>query len=92
MSRPRKIRILNTDPQHVYFKPAGIPMRTLQQIEIFHDEYEALKLANIDWMNMKEWAEKLWISAPTFNRILNSAYKKITNAIVNWKAINIQKE
>jgi predicted DNA-binding protein (UPF0251 family) len=31
----------------------------------------------------------MWISAPTFNRILKSANKKLADAIINSKAIKV---
>jgi predicted DNA-binding protein (UPF0251 family) len=40
---------------------------------------------------MKAGWKKMWVSAPTFNRIVSSAHKKITDAIVNWKALAIKK-
>jgi predicted DNA-binding protein (UPF0251 family) len=92
MVRPRKIRQLCLDPKVTYFKPAWIPMSQLEDVELFYDEYEALKLVNLDSLNMQQWAKKLWISAPTFNRIINSAHKKISDAIINWKAIKIKEQ
>jgi len=92
MPRPFKNRIISSSPKITYFKPAWVKMRFLEEIEIQIDEYEAIKLANIDWLNMQKSAEKMWISAPTFNRILNKANKKIADAIINWKAIKINEK
>jgi len=46
-------------------------------------------LADKDGLSMQQWAEKMWISAPTFNRLLQSAHNKIADALVEWKAIKI---
>ena len=43
MVRPKIPRELRFDPSVYYFKPRGIPLRELEEIEIFPDELEALK-------------------------------------------------
>jgi len=40
---------------------------------------------------MAEWWKKMGVSAATFNRILKSAYKKITDAIINGKNLAVKK-
>lgn len=90
MSRPKKTRTICLDPNIKCFWPKWSEKKT-EIVEIFCDELEAIKLINIDWMSMKEWGKKIWISGPTFNRILKSAYKKITDAIINGKTLAIKK-
>lgn len=90
MSRPKKERSICLDPNFKCFAPNGKTQKD-EVVEIFCDELEAMKLINIDWMSMKEWWEKMWVSAPTFNRIANSAYKKVTDAIINGKTLAIKK-
>jgi predicted DNA-binding protein (UPF0251 family) len=53
------------------------------------DELEALRLVYVEWLNMQQWAEKMWISAPTFNRIVNNALKKLIWAIIARKGIRL---
>lgn len=90
MSRPKKNRTVCLDPNFKCFAPSGSKNKN-EIVEIFCDELEAMKMINLDWMNMKEWWEKMWVSAPTFNRIVNSAYKKVTDAIINGKTLAIKK-
>ncbi|MCT4616971.1 MAG: DUF134 domain-containing protein [Candidatus Gracilibacteria bacterium] len=92
MSRPCKNRIVSSSPEVVYFKPAGIKKKFLEEVEIKLDEYEAFRLANIDELSMALGADKMGISAPTFNRILKKSSKKIADAIINGKAIKINKK
>lgn len=73
-----------------FFKPNWIPLDILDIKEVNKDEIEALRLAYIEWLNMIQWAELMWISAPTFNRILNSWIKKIAEAIIFSQAIKIK--
>jgi len=54
------------------------------------DEFEALKLYEVDGLEQKEAAVKMEISQPTFGRILASAHKKIARAIVGGKTINLK--
>ena len=56
------------------------------------DELEALRLKNIVGFNQKQCAKKMKISPSTFQRILCSAYKKISKALINNYAIKINKE
>jgi predicted DNA-binding protein (UPF0251 family) len=92
MTRPKKDRCLRFDPEVLYFKPRGIPLSTLEEEELFHDELEALKLHDVDGLDQIEAAKKMNVSQPTFGRILDKAYKKIAIAIVKGKAIKIIKK
>lgn len=92
MTRPKKDRCLRFDPEVLYFKPRGIPLSTLEEEELFHDELEALKLHDVDGLDQIEAAKKMNVSQPTFGRILDKAYKKIAVAIIKGKAIKIIKK
>jgi len=89
MPRRRKHRNIEWNPLCAVFKPAWIPQRSIETTILWLDEYEALRLADKDGLSMQQWAEKMWISAPTFNRLLQSAHNKIANALVGWNAIKI---
>lgn len=60
-------------------------------IELTAEEAEALRLRNIKDLDQQEAAKKMHTSQSTFQRILSSAYKKITKAIIEGKAIKIIK-
>jgi len=62
----------------------------LEEIVLSPDELEALKLYDVDCLEQTKAAEKMKISQPTFARILDSAYKKIADALVKGKAIRIE--
>jgi uncharacterized protein len=89
MTRPLRPRRLRFNPEVLYFKPRGVPMSSLEEEELFHDELEALKLHDVDGLDQIKSAQKMKISQPTFGRILDSAYKKIATAIIKGKAIKI---
>jgi len=91
MPRPRLCRKIKFNPNVVYFKPQGVPMRMLDEIELTTEELEALRLKNSKDLDQSEGAKLMKTSRSTFQRILSSAYKKITKALVEGKAIKIVK-
>ena len=91
MVRPRLCRRIRFNPNVTYFKPQGVPMRFLEVIELTTEEAEALRLKNIKDLEQEEAAKKMNTSQSTFQRILSSAYKKITEALIEGKAIKIIK-
>ena len=89
MSRPCKRRRIRSRPNSHYFKPAGIPKSELQEIVLTPDEFEAIKLIDLDKLPQSEAGNKMKISQPTLSRILQSARNKIADSIINGKAIKI---
>ncbi|MBU1202550.1 DUF134 domain-containing protein [Patescibacteria group bacterium] len=90
--RPRGRRKIAIDPIVTYFKPRGLPLATLKEIDISKEELEALRLKNIKNLDQIQCAKAMKTSQSTFQRILSSAYKKISQAIVEGYAIKITKE
>jgi len=90
MPRPRICRRISAEPETVYFKPAGVPMRELEESVITIDEFEAIRLKDFQELEQEECAQKMEISQPTFHRLILSARKKIADAIINGKAIKIK--
>lgn len=89
MPRPKIPRCLRFKPNVYYFKPRGVPLRMLEEVVLLPDELEALKLYEIDGLEQTIAAEKMKISQSTFARLLDSANKKIAQAIIKGKAIKI---
>ena len=89
MPRPRIKRRLRFSPNATYFKPRGVPLSSLEEVELLPDELEAIKLYDVDRLKQTEAASKMKVSQPTFARILSSARIKIANAIIYGKAIRI---
>jgi len=54
------------------------------------DEFEAVRLADLDGLKQFDAAKRLKISRPTFSRIVSSARNKIADGLVNIKAIMIE--
>ena len=64
-------------------------MRFLDVVELTTEEVEAMRLKNIKDLDQEEAAKLMKTSQSTFQRILSSAYKKITEALIKGKAIKI---
>ena len=92
MPRPRLCRRVRFNPNITYFKPQGVPMRDLEVIELTTEEVEALRLKNVKNLDQAKCAKMMKTSQSTFQRILSSAYKKITQALIEGKAIEIKKQ
>src|SRR4030042_6245111 len=90
MSRPFKCRRVAFIPGVTYFKPAGIPLRSLEEVRLSLEEAEALRLKELEELEQEQGAEKMNVSRQTFQRVLASARKKIAEALLNGKAIRIE--
>ena len=90
MPRPSKCRRVAYVPEVTYFKPAGIPLRALEEVRMSIEEAEALRLKDLEGLEQEHGAEKMNVSRPTFQRVLASARQKIADALLNGKAIRIE--
>lgn len=91
MVRPRIRRCIQFNPNVDYFKPRGIPLKDLQEVELLPDEIEAIKLYFVDGMDQTQSAKEMGISQPTFARTVDAAIKKVADALIKGKAIKINK-
>lgn len=89
MSRPHKCRRIGCNPRTGYFKPQGIPVRQLEEVNLTLDELEAVRLADLEGMYQEQGASRMDISRQTFGNIIVSAHKKIADALLNAKALKI---
>ncbi len=90
MPRPPKWRHVESMPEYNYFKPAGVPIKELEEIILNIEELEAIRLKDGEGYEQETCAERMKVSRPTFQRILSSARKKVTEALIKGKAIKIE--
>ncbi len=90
MPRPRKCRMVSFKPDVTYFKPRGIPLSLLEEVSLSFEEIEAVRLKDVEGLEQEEAAVRMQISRPTFQRVLNSARRKIATALIQGKAISIR--
>ncbi len=92
MPRPRCCRQIEGTPVAWVFKPAGIPKKDLDEIVLHADEFEALRLADLEGLYHEVAAECMGISRQTFGRILSSARQKTAETLVKGCALFIERE
>jgi uncharacterized protein len=90
MPRPCCLRHVKHSPAAVYFKPAGIPACTLEQVTLTLDEVEALRLADLLGQYQEQAAAQMKISRPTFARIIEQARRKVADALIHGKALRME--
>ncbi|MCI5123798.1 MAG: DUF134 domain-containing protein [Candidatus Electrothrix sp. AR5] len=69
------------------FKPVGLPLRKLDQIMLYRDELEALKLCDFEGLTQEQAGERMGVSRGTIQRLLTGARKKIAEALVIGAAL-----
>ncbi len=90
MPRPKRNRRVLSPPLIQGFKPFGHPLKELETVFLFYEEYEAIKLMDHLNLNHEEAALRMNVSRPTMTRIYEKARKKIADGLVNGKALYIE--
>jgi len=90
MPRPKRCRRIGASPGSSYFKPRGIPLSVLEEVVLSVDEFEAIRLADIEGLYQELAAEKMSVSRQTFGRIIESAHQKVAEALVKGMALKIE--
>ena len=88
--RPKKTRWVKCLPGERCFKPKCKPLSKLGGVNLAVDEFEAIRLADLEELTHAQAAKTMKVSRPTFTRILSSAHKKVADGLVNIKAIKIE--
>jgi len=89
MPRRRLRRRIAKIPKISHFAPIGgiaIP----EEIALTVDEFEAMRLKDLEGMDQEKAAKEMNISQPTFHRLILTARKKVADALVNNKIIKIK--
>lgn len=87
--RPKKFRTINYTPTLTIRQPTD-GARDTMVVKLGHDELEALRLKNINGLGVVKGAEQMGISKSLFAKIYNEAITKVTNALINWRALHIE--
>ena len=69
------------------YKPTGIPMNAIEQIVLYKDELESLKLCDMDGLTQEEAGLKMGVSRGTVQRTLSIARKKVATALSGCMAL-----
>ena len=87
--RPKKYRLVKTEPRSTQFSPRGKPGRPDETV-LSMDEFEAIRLADFLENEQKQAAQSMHISQQTFSRVLNRAHKKVAESLLQGKIIKIE--
>ena len=87
MAREKLQRKLELKPVSKYFGPKDIEAR--QDVILLHEELEAIHLMDSFCMYQEDAAKKMNVSRATFARIIKSARKKISLALITGSNIKV---
>ncbi|MFO8052174.1 MAG: DUF134 domain-containing protein [Thermoplasmatota archaeon] len=87
--RHRSPRSVEHIPEVRYFKPAGVPMRELELVELSYAEVEAIRLSDLEGLTQEQAAARMGISRRSFWNDITTARKKVAYALTEGCAIQI---
>lgn len=90
MGRCKKERCCRGLGGEKLFKPRGIPGKDLELNRIEIDEFEAMRLCDLEEKNQIEAAEIMGVSRGTVQRLLIRGRRKIMEALLEDKGVLIE--
>ncbi|MCJ2366621.1 DUF134 domain-containing protein [Aeromonas dhakensis] len=90
MPRPKIARRICGRPTNSCFKPNGVPMHELEQVALAADEFEALRLVDLEGMQQQEAARLMGVSRQTLANTLKRARYKVVECLSSGKALLMQ--
>ncbi len=92
--RRRRCRWVSYLPPYRGFYPfvesQETPQPSRDVVILTLEEFEALRLRDYLNLGQSESAERMGVSQPTFHRILSEAHRKVADALINGKGIQIE--
>lgn len=88
--RPKKTRWVKCSPKERCFRPKCKTLAKLEGVVLTIDELEVLRLSHLEEWEQNKIAKGMKIHRSTVSRILSSAHQKVTDALVNIKAIKVE--
>jgi len=90
MPRPRKCRKVCFLPESNLFGPLNLPKINADIVFMTVDEYETIRLIDLEGMTQEECSEKMDVARTTIQRIYNDARSKLAMSLVEGKMLQIQ--
>ena len=90
MPRPRKWRTVCSLPERDRFGPLNIPVNDGECVTMTVDEYETIRLIDIEGFTQEESAAQMNVARTTVQGIYISARKKLADSLVNGKVLRIE--
>lgn len=89
MMRHRRKRCVGFQFNGIYYKPRGVPLRHIEEVQITPEELETLRLRHIEKLDQESAARRMGVSQSQYQRDLTAVHEKITSALIKGCAINI---
>jgi len=89
MPRPKCCRQIGAMPGKTCFQPEGKHSACPGEVQLNLDEYEAIRLADLEGLYQEQAAARMNISRQTFGRIIETARRKVADVLVNGKVLRI---
>lgn len=90
MARPRKWRKVCCLPESNRFGPLDSSVDKERFVVMTVDEYETIRLIDLEGLTQEECSEQMHIARTTVQRIYSDARKKIAKSLVNGKVLRIE--
>lgn len=90
MARPRKWRRVCTLPKINIYGPIDLSLGVEGLIMMTVEEYESIRLMDLEGLNQEQCAESMGIARSTIQRIYDDARKKLADSVVNGKILKIE--
>jgi uncharacterized protein len=90
MPRPKCCRQIGALPGRSCFQPEGATSSSPGEVLLNLDEYEAIRLADLEGLYQEQAAARMNISRQTFGRIVEAAHRKVADVLVHGKILRIE--
>lgn len=90
MPRPRKRRRVCCLPDSNYFGPLDSPANKEHTVNMTVDEYETIRLIDLNRFTQEECAEQMNVARTTVQGIYDEARKKLADSLINGKVLLIE--
>lgn len=90
MPRPRKWRTVCCLPKNNRFGPLDVPVNAENIVTMTIDEYETIRLIDLNGFTQEECASQMDIARTTVQGIYNEARRKVADFLVNGRMLMIE--
>jgi Predicted DNA-binding proteins len=90
MPRPRKWKKVCCLPENNLYGPLNGPAINSQIIIMTVEEYETIRLIDLEGLTQEECAERMQVARATVQKIYNDARNKLAESLVNGNILKIE--
>ena len=90
LARPRKLRKVCDLPETNQFGPLNPCREGIKTISMTVEEYETIRLIDLEGLTQEECAEIMHVARATVQRIYIKARRKLSDFLVNGNMLNIE--